>query len=78
MPPSCLHHLGAPERLIGTNTVDCMQAGAVYSNAAAMLDGLIDRVEEELGEPVTAVATGGLMGYGGALLQAQKFSTTKT
>ncbi|MFQ7400403.1 MAG: pantothenate kinase, partial [Neglectibacter sp.] len=44
-----------------TNTVDCMQAGAVYSNAA-MLDGLIDRVEEELGEPVTAVATGGLMG----------------
>ena len=54
-------HLGAPERLIGTNTVDCMQAGAVYSNAA-MLDGLIDRVEEELGEPVTAVATGGLMG----------------
>lgn len=54
-------HLGAPERLIGTNTVDCMQAGTVYSNAA-MLDGLIDRVEEELGEPVTAVATGGLMG----------------
>lgn len=54
-------HLGAPERLIGTNTISCMQAGAVYSNAA-MLDGLSQRVEEELGQPVTVVATGGLMG----------------
>lgn len=54
-------HLGSPERLIGSNTVDCMQSGAIYGNAA-MLDGLIDRVEEELGEPVTAVATGGLIG----------------
>ena len=50
-----------PERLIGKNTVDCMKAGAIYSNAA-MLDGLVDRVEEELGEKVTVVATGGLMG----------------
>ncbi|MBU5435291.1 type III pantothenate kinase [Pseudoflavonifractor sp. MSJ-37] len=50
-----------PERLIGTNTVDCMKAGAIYSNAA-MIDGLVDRVEEELGQPVTVAATGGLMG----------------
>ncbi len=50
-----------PARLIGKNTVDCMKAGAIYSNAA-MLDGLVDRVEEELGEKVTVVATGGLMG----------------
>lgn len=50
-----------PERLIGKNTVDCMKAGAIYSNAA-MLDGLVDRVEEELGEKVTVAATGGLMG----------------
>ncbi len=54
-------HLGEPRRLIGTNTVECMQAGAVYG-AAAMLDGLIDRGEEELGQPVTAVAPGGLTG----------------
>ena len=46
--------------LIGTNTITCMQAGAVYSTAA-MLDGLIQRVEEKLEQPVTAVATGGLM-----------------
>ena len=54
-------HLEAPARVIGTNTVDCMQAGAIYGSAA-MVDGLIDRVEEALGQPVTAVATGGLMG----------------
>ena len=53
-------HLGVPPQLIGTNTVDCMKAGAIYSNAA-MLDGLVDRVEEELGASVTVVATGGLM-----------------
>lgn len=50
-----------PERLIGKNTVDCMKAGAIYSNAA-MIDGLIDRAQDEIGEKVTAVATGGLMG----------------
>lgn len=53
-------NLDDPGKLIGTNTVDCMRAGAIYSNAA-MLDGLADRVESELGEPVTLVATGGLM-----------------
>lgn len=54
-------HLGEPKKLIGTNTMDCMQAGAVYG-AAAMLDGLVDRVQEEFSQPVTAVATGGLTG----------------
>ena len=54
-------NLEAPPRVIGTNTVDCMNAGAIYGNAA-MLDGVIDRVEEELGEKVAAVvATGGLI-----------------
>lgn len=50
---------GPPKALIGKNTVDCMQAGAIYG-CAAMMDGLVDRVEEELGRPVTAVLTGGL------------------
>ncbi len=53
-------HLEAPDRVIGTNTVDCMLSGAIYGSAA-MIDGLIDRVEEALGEKVTAIATGGLM-----------------
>ncbi len=53
-------HLGKPQRFIGSNTIDCMQAGAVYGSAL-MIDGLIGQAEEELGQPVTAVATGGLM-----------------
>lgn len=48
-----------PKRLIGSNTIDCMKSGAMYGNAAA-LDGLLERIEEELGETCTAVATGGL------------------
>ena len=51
--------LEAPAKVIGTNTVDSMRSGAVLG-AAAMLDGMIDRVEEELGESVFAVATGGI------------------
>lgn len=53
--------LTAPKKCIGTNTVDCMQAGAIYGTAA-MLDGMIDRMEAELGYPVNVVATGGLAG----------------
>ena len=48
-----------PRQLIGRNTVDCMHSGLVYGNAA-LLDGLIDRLAEELQEMPTVVATGGL------------------
>mgnify|MGYP004463713311 CR=1 FL=1 len=51
--------IDAPHSVIGTNTVDSMRAGLVYG-AAAMLDGLIDRIEDEMGECATVVATGGL------------------
>lgn len=51
--------IDAPKRVIGKNTIDCMKSGVLYSNAAAM-DGIIERIEEELGQPVTVVATGGL------------------
>ena len=36
-----------------------MQSGLIYGNAA-MLDGLIDRCEEEMGEVKTIIATGGI------------------
>lgn len=51
--------LGRPGRLIAKNTEDCMLSGVMYG-AAAMLDGMLDRVEEELGCAVEAVATGGI------------------
>lgn len=50
-----------PRKLIGKNTVDCMKSGILYGNAAAV-DGIIDRIEEELGQKVTAIATGGMSG----------------
>ena len=49
----------APSNIIGTNTIDCLKSGMLYSNAGA-LDGIIERIEEELGYKCTAVATGGL------------------
>ncbi len=51
--------LDAPKNVIGKNTVDCMKSGILYSNAAS-IDGMIKKIEDELGETVTAVATGGL------------------
>ena len=49
----------APEKVISSNTADCMRSGAVYGTAA-MIDGMIDRMEAELGESCSVVATGGL------------------
>ena len=51
--------LEPPKKLIGSNTVDSMKSGILYGSAGA-LDGLIDRIQEELGEPCTLIATGGL------------------
>lgn len=48
-----------PKRLIGKNTVDCLQSGIMYSTACS-IDGMIERIEEELGEKCTVIATGGL------------------
>lgn len=47
-----------PKNVIGKNTIDCMKSGAVYGTAS-MIDGLIDRIEDELNEKVTVIATGG-------------------
>ena len=51
--------LEAPEHLIGKNTIECMKSGVIYSSAAA-IDGIIDRMKEELGGKATVIATGGL------------------
>ena len=49
----------APKKVINTTTIESMQSGAVYGTAA-MMDGMIDRFEEELGEKASLVATGGI------------------
>ena len=51
--------LDKPRHVIGRNTVDCMRSGMMYGTAA-MIDGMVDRIEEELGHRSTLIATGGL------------------
>jgi len=51
--------LEAPDRVIGTNTRSSVQAGLLLGEAA-MVDGLVRRVHDELGVKATVVATGGL------------------
>ena len=51
--------LDSPKKAIGKNTVDAMRSG-VMLGSACMVDGMIDRMEEELGGGVTVVATGGI------------------
>ena len=38
-----------------------MKSGILYSNASS-IDGIIDRIQEEIGNKATVVATGGLAG----------------
>ena len=51
--------LDKPRQVIGKNTIDCMRSGMMYGTAA-MIDGLIERMEEELGHSATLIATGGM------------------
>ena len=60
---SLLQHISLqpPKKIIGSNTMDAMRGGIIYGNAS-MVDGMIDRISEELGAKCTLIATGGLAG----------------
>ena len=51
--------LDQPKKAIGRNTIDCMRSGIMLGNAC-MIDGMIQRMEQELGSTATVVATGGI------------------
>ena len=51
--------LDQPNKAIGRNTIDCMRSGIMMGNAC-MLDGMVQRMEEELGQKTTVVITGGI------------------
>ena len=51
--------LDKPKSVVGKNTVDCMRSGMMYGTAAS-IDGLVERIEAELGHPATLIATGGM------------------
>jgi type III pantothenate kinase len=48
-----------PRSVIGRNTVECLQAG-MYFGYAGLVDRIVDRMAEELGEVKAVIATGGL------------------
>ena len=48
-----------PDRVIGTNTVDCMRSG-VFWGYVGLINGICDRIKEEYGHPMKVVSTGGL------------------
>ncbi len=51
--------LDQPRKAIGRNTIDCMRSG-IMMGAACMIDGMIERMEAELGYKTTVIATGGI------------------
>ena len=48
-----------PERVIGKDTISAMQSG-VYWGYISLIEGLVRRIAEEYGEPMTVIGTGGL------------------
>ena len=48
----------APAKCISANTIDCMKSGAVFGTAS-MIDGMAKRIEVELSDKATVIATGG-------------------
>ena len=50
--------LNRPEQAIGRNTVTAMQAGVVFGHAG-LIEGMIRRIEQELGSKAKVIATGG-------------------
>ena len=51
--------LEAPKYVVGKNTADCMRSGVVFGNAS-MVDGMIDRICDEVDSSLPVYATGGL------------------
>ena len=51
--------LDLPKKAIGRNTIDCMRSG-IMMGAACTIDGMIERMEAELGYETTVIATGGI------------------
>ena len=49
--------LDKPRHAIGRNTIECMRSG-VMLGAASMIDGLVQRMEQELGSRTTVLITG--------------------
>ena len=62
-----------PDKVIGTDTVGAMQSG-VFWGYVSLIEGLIDRIVAEYGQPMTVIATGGVASlFEGALTKIEAF-----
>lgn len=52
-------HIEVPRKVLGTNTIECMQSGVTYG-VAAQIEGLLKRIEEEIKTPFKVTLTGGI------------------
>ncbi len=53
--------LSPPRQLIGKSSVDAIRSGVIYG-FAAQVDGILERLRDEMGAEIEAIATGGLAG----------------
>lgn len=51
--------LKAPDRVIGDDTIESIKSGIIFGNAA-MVDGMVDRMKQEMKTTPMIIATGGL------------------
>ena len=67
-----------PARVIGKDTVEAMQAG-VFWGYIDLIDGLVVRIKEEYGKPMTVIATGGVASlFEGAATKIDHFDSDIT
>ena len=51
--------IDAPENIIGSSTVEAMQSG-IYYGYVSLVDGIVDRIKQDVDREVKVIATGGL------------------
>jgi type III pantothenate kinase len=51
--------ISQPEKVIGTNTVACIQSG-IFWGYVGLIQGITTRIKEEYGRPMKVIGTGGL------------------
>jgi len=66
------------ERVIGTNTVDCMRSG-IFWGYVGLVEGVVARIKREFGAPMGVIATGGLAPvFDGSTTAFEKIDPTLT
>lgn len=51
--------INKPKRIVGKNTAEAMQSG-MYWGYVGLIEGIVEKIEQEIGQDVFVIATGGL------------------